>query len=163
MKTIIHDLGEYYNSVFVNKYDHIISADGKYAPCQGCFKCWTKNPAQCNMKDSLQNVCRIIGSSEELVIVTENCYGAYSPSVKRVLDRSIGMSTPLSTYREKQMHHFPRYGKRKKISVYVYGDITDEELKTFRYMVERNAVNLGYCQCQIQYMEKINDVEEIEI
>ena len=83
--------------------------------------------------------CRTIGKSDNLVIVTENCYGAYSPAVKNVLDRSIGVSTPFSTYRGKQMHHTLRYGKKEKLTVYAYGDMTEDEEKTFRYMVERNA------------------------
>ena len=58
MKTIIHDLGKSYDLIFKNKCENVISADGKYAPCQGCFGCWTKHPAQCHMKDSLQNVRR---------------------------------------------------------------------------------------------------------
>ena len=79
MKTIIHDLGESYDSLLRSKCDNIISADGKYAPCQGCFGCWTKHPAQCYMKDALQMACRVIGNADELIIVTENCYGAYTP------------------------------------------------------------------------------------
>ena len=105
MKTIIHDLDKFYNSLFKSKYENVIHADGKYAPCQGCFGCWTKHPAQCYLKDPLKMVCRLIGKTDELVIVTENYYGAYSSSVKNVLDRSIGLSTPFSTYRGKQMHH----------------------------------------------------------
>lgn len=82
MKTIIHDLDESYDSLFKSKCKNIIHADGRYAPCQGCFGCWTKHPAKCYMKDALQMVCRVIGNADELVIITENCYGAYSPSVK---------------------------------------------------------------------------------
>lgn len=99
MKTIIHDMDKFYDSLFKSKYENVIYADGKYAPCQGCFGCWTKHPAQCYLKDPLKMVCRLIGKTDELVIVTENYYGAYSSSVKNVLDRSIGLSTPFSTYR----------------------------------------------------------------
>ena len=112
MKTIIHDLSEKYDELLKGKCEEIISANGKYAPCQGCFGCWTKHPAKCYMKDTLQTVCRIVGKSDELIIITENCYGAYSPAVKNVLDRSIGLSTPFSTYRGKHMHHTLRYGSR---------------------------------------------------
>ena len=115
MKTIIHDLDKFYNSLFKSKYENVIHADGKYAPGQGCFGCWTKHPAQCYLKDPLKMVCRLIGKTDELVIVTENYYGAYSSSVKNVLDRSIGLSTPFSTYRGKQMHHTLRYGKKKNL------------------------------------------------
>ena len=88
MKVIIHDLGEEYNEILQRKCDVLIHADGKYAPCQGCFGCWTKHPAQCYMKDSLQTVCRTIGKADELIIVSENYYGGYSPEIKNILDNS---------------------------------------------------------------------------
>ena len=55
MKVIIHDLGMEYNKMLQQKCDVAIYADGKYAPCQGCFGCWTKHPAECYMKDSLHH------------------------------------------------------------------------------------------------------------
>ena len=163
MKTIIHDLDESYDSLFHSKCENVIRADGKYAPCQGCFGCWTKHPAQCYMKDNLQMVCRVIGKADELIIITENYYGAYSASVKNVLDRSIGVSTPFSTYRGKQMHHTLRYGKKKKFFVYAYGYITEEEKQTFHYMVERNAINYGFLEFEFQYLENLSQLEEIEL
>ena len=163
MKTIIHDLDESYDSLFKSKSENVIRADGKYAPCQGCFGCWTKHPAQCYMKDKLQMVCRMIGKADELVIVTDNYYGAYSPSVKNVLDRSNGVSTPFSTYRGKQMHHILRYGKKKKLAVYVYGSITEDETKTFQYMVERNAINYGFQEFEFHSLENLNQMEDMEL
>ena len=163
MKTIIHDLDESYDALFKGKSENVIRADGKYAPCQGCFGCWTKHPAQCYMKDKLQMVCRMIGKADELVIVTDNYYGAYSPSVKNVLDRSIGVSTPFSTYRGKQMHHTLRYGKKKKLAVYAYGSMTEDESKTFQYMVERNAINYGFREFEFHHLENLNQLEEMEL
>mgnify|MGYP002514628590 FL=1 len=104
-KVIIYDLERQYDDLIASKCDHALAADGKYAPCQGCFGCWTKHPAECFMKDKLQQVCRIIGQADEMVIVTKNLYGGYSAAVKNVMDRAIGSSTPFSTYRGKQMHH----------------------------------------------------------
>ncbi len=159
-KTIIHDLEGKYDVILGEKCENIISANGKYAPCQGCFGCWTKHPAQCYMKDTLETACRVVGNADELIIITENCYGAYSPAVKNVLDRSIGLSTPFSTYRGKQMHHTLRYGKRNKLTVYVYGDITEKEKETFCYMVERNAINFGFQEYAFQYIESLDKLEE---
>ena len=163
MKTIIHDLGGAYDPLLRNKCESIISANGKYAPCQGCFGCWTKHPAQCYMEDTLQMACRLIGASDSLVIITENCYGSYSPTVKNVLDRSIGVSTPLSTYRGKQMHHTLRYGKKEKLTVYVYGDMTADEERTFRYMTERNAINYGFREFELRYLSTLYELEDLEI
>ena len=146
MKVIVHDLDHNYDELVESRCDLVLAADGKYAPCQGCFGCWTKHPAECFMKDKLRQVCRIIGHADELVIVTKNLYGGYSTAVKNVLDRSIGTSTPLSTYRGRQMHHTLRYGQHDLWKVIVYGDTTEAEQETFRYMAERNAINDGFAR-----------------
>ena len=159
MKLILHDLGEAFAELLTRKSDHMINANGKYAPCQGCFSCWTKHPAECFMKDKLNQICRVIGHADELVIVTKNLYGEYSAQVKNILDRSIGTSTPFSTYRGKQMHHTLRYGKHDLWKVVVYGEISEAEKATMRYMAERNAVNDGYERSEVVFL---NDLTELE-
>ena len=159
MKVIIHDLGPEYEALIEERCGKAVAADGKYAPCQGCFGCWTKHPAECFMKDSLQQVCRVMGQADEIVIVTRNLYGGYSSAVKNVLDRSIGTSTPFSTYRGRQMHHTLRYGKHDLWKVVVYGDITDAEKDTFRYTAERNALNDGYERSEVVFLNDLNELE----
>ena len=161
MRVIIHDLDSGYNSLIADHCDRAVTADGKYAPCQGCFGCWTKHPAECFMKDRLQQICRIIGQSDELVIITKNLYGGYSADVKNILDRSIGTSTPFSTYRGRQMHHTLRYGKHDLWKVIVYGDITEAEKDTFRYLAERNAVNDGYQRSEVVFLDDPSRLEEV--
>ena len=160
MKVIIHDRDSRYNSLIESRCDCVIPADGKYAPCRGCFGCWTKHPAECFIRDKLRQVCRIIGQADELVIITKNLYGGYSAAVKNVLDRSIGTSTPLSTYRGRQMHHTLRYGRHGLWKVVVYGDITDAEKDTFRCLAERNAVNDGFERSEVVF---IGNPEELEV
>ena len=159
MKVIVHDLESPYADGMEAKADRVIEADGKYAPCRGCFGCWTKHPAQCVMKDTLQQVCRTIGRADELVIVTRNLYGGYSAAVKNVLDRSIGTSTPLSTYRGRQMHHTLRYGKHDLWKVIVYGEITEAEKDSFRYLAERNAFNDGFARSEVLFLEDLSGLE----
>ena len=159
MKVILHDLGPEYGALIESNCDRALAADGKYAPCQGCFGCWTKHPAECFMKDKLQQVCRVIGQADELVIVTKNLYGAYSAAVKNILDRSIGTSTPFSTYRGRQMHHTLRYGKHDLWKVVVYGDVSEAEKATFRSMAERNAVNDGYERSEVIFLKDLAELE----
>ena len=159
MKVILHDLGPEYEALIESKCDLVLAADGKYAPCQGCFGCWTKHPAECFMKDKLRTVCRLIGRADELVIVTKNLYGGYSAAVKNILDRSIGTSTPFSTYRGRQMHHTLRYGKHGLWKVVVYGEISEAEKATFRFMAERNAVNDGFERSEVIFLEDLEDLE----
>ena len=161
MKVILHDLGSETTDLVRERCDQVIEADGKYAPCQGCFGCWTKHPAECKMKDTLRQVCRIVGQADELVIVTKNLYGEYSPAVKNVLDRSIGTSTPFSTYRGGQMHHTLRYGKHDLWKVIVYGDITEEEKATFRYRAQRNALNDGFARSEVLFLSDPAELEAV--
>ena len=159
MKVILYDLGPEYEDLIKEKCGRAVAADGKYAPCQGCFGCWTKHPAECFMKDKLKQVCRLIGRADELVIVTKNLYGGYSAAVKNVLDRSIGTSTPLSTYRGRQMHHTLRYGKHELWKVVVYGEASGAEMATFRSMAERNAVNDGYERSEVIFLKDLAELE----
>ena len=161
MKVIIHDLGSRYDGMMEAGCDRVIAADGKYAPCRGCFGCWTKHPAECQMKDTLHQVCRIVGQADELVIVTKNLYGEYSASVKNVLDRAIGSSTPFSTYRGRQMHHTLRYGKHRLLKVIVWGDITEEEKTTFRFRAERNALNDGFERAEVHFVKDFTELEAL--
>ena len=161
MRVIIHDLDPQYDPMIESHCDQAMAADGKYAPCQGCFGCWTKHPASCFMKDKLQQACRILGHADEVLIITKNLYGAYSVPIKNILDRSIGTSTPFSTYRGKQMHHTLRYGKHDLWKVIVYGDITEEEKVTFRYLAERNAINDGYARSEVQFLPDLTGLEAL--
>ena len=159
MKLIIHDRGGDFDALLRKRADQTLAADGKYAPCQGCFGCWTKHPAACFMKDALQQACRLVGQADELIIVTKNLYGGYSAPVKNVLDRSIGTSTPFSTYRGRQMHHTLRYGKHGLWKVVVYGAITEAEKASFRYLAERNALNDGFASSQVLFLDDLSQLE----
>ena len=161
LEVIISDLGEQYDNAFASNCDALIRADGIYAPCQGCFGCWIRHPAECFMKDRLQRVCRIVGKADVLTIVTENFYGSYNPNVKTVLDRSIGLSTPLSTWRGKQMHHTLRYGRHRLFRVIVYGDITEQEKDTFTLMAQKNAVNDGYEKSEVIFLKFPDDLDNV--
>ena len=159
MKVILHDLDWQYSQRLLTKCDAIVEADGKYAPCKGCFGCWVKHPAECFIKDKLQTACRILGRADQLVIITKNLYGTYSTKIKNVMDRTIGTSTPLCVYRQREMHRTLRYGKHALLKVLVYGDITEREKATFIYMVKRNAVNDGYNKSEVLFFHSAAEAE----
>ena len=159
MKVILHDLSSPYDALLASRCDRAIAADGKYAPCQGCFGCWTKHPAECFMKDTLQQVSRLIGQGDEMVVVTKNLYGGYSAAVKNVLDRSIATSTPFSTYRGRQMHHTLRYGRHGLWKVIVYGEATEAEKETFRYVAQRNIINEGFEKNEVVFIKNLDELE----
>jgi len=161
MRLLIHDLPEKWDEILRPKAEEVFRADGNYAPCQGCFGCWTKHPANCFMKDKLQMICRKFGKADELIIITENHYGSYSAAIKNVMDRTIGLSTPFMTYRNGMTHHTLRYGKKKKLTVYVYGDMTEDEKNTFRLLLESNAVNFGYKEMELHCAASPEELEGV--
>lgn len=161
MRVIIHDLDTEFVELSQSKGDCFIRADGKYAGCQGCFLCWTKHPAECFIQDKLKRISRIVGKADKLIIITKNCYGTYSPNVKAVLDRSIGLSTPLSTYRNKEMHHTLRYRMHNEFKVIAYGDFLQNEKDSFELMVQKNALNYGYNKSQVLFTDSPERIMEM--
>jgi len=144
MRLLIHDLPAGVVEG-MNPADTLtVDANGKAAPCQGCFRCWLKNPGYCFMKDRLQHAGALFGASGEVLIISENLYGGFSQGVKRVLDRSISVSLPFFTYRGGSLHHIRRYRNTVHLTVVLYGDMTQEEKQTAKELVEANRVNGGY-------------------
>ena len=164
MKVIIHDLGEQdFSSLGItgNDFEVICSANAnnKFAPCVGCFGCWLKTPGTCKINDGLKNFGALSGNSEEMVIISQNCYGGYSEAVKRVLDRSIPAALPFLTYRFGKIKHRCRYNVKKKcLTVFLYGDFLEIEKDTARHMVEANRINEAFKEANLHI---INDFSEI--
>ena len=71
------------------------------------------------------------------------------------------MYTPFSTYRGKQMHHTLRYGSHDILRVYTYGDITEEEKRTFQLIAERNALNDGYRKSELIVLKSLDELDKL--
>ena len=112
------------------------------------------------MKDSLQHIGALIGQSDPLILVSKCCYGGYSSPVKAILDRAIGSSLPLFTWRGGQTHHISRYPRRKLLRVYFYGECTKFEQETAREMVERNRLNLDYETADVFFFDTAEPLQE---
>ena len=97
MKLLIHDYTPEEFAPLAAQYAgwDIVSDDGSIRPCIGCFGCWIKTPGQCVIPDAYQTMARRIHAAEEVVVCTKWTYGGFSPFVKNVFDRSIGVVLPL--------------------------------------------------------------------
>lgn len=97
MNVIIHDLKE---ELFQSLFNHIktdtiiISDNDEIRNCIGCFGCWIKSPGQCLIKDGYDNMGKILSKADNLIIISQCCFGGYSPFVKNILDRSISYLLP---------------------------------------------------------------------
>ena len=160
MYMVIHDLSDelFYTLAFKDEI-HEVNAKNKAATCQGCFKCWLKNAGYCVMKDSLQHIGAAIGTSNKITIISEICYGGYSSSIKRVMDRSISSSIPFFTYRGWKTHHMKRYHhSHQMLSVYLYGKSSELEKETAKELVKMNSINMGIEEVEVIFADTADEL-----
>lgn len=144
MKLIIHDLDHDTFSRVISPAteDRVVQATSGERHCIGCFECWTKHPGECIFQDRYHCLPAIMGHVEEILIISRLWYGSYSPEVKLLMDRSIGVVQPDFVEREGRMHHKLRYTNQPKLTVWFYDDQGDiEEQILARDLVRRNMLN----------------------
>lgn len=131
-------------------------------PCCGCFKCWTKTPGKCIINDSYTKMPKYILQNNVLVIITKIYYGCYSPYIKNVIDRSIGILLPFFQVVNKEIHHTPRYNKFPKFVVIGYGnDITPYEKATFKALIKANSLNLNFKDYKTFIVDDVYKIKDI--
>ena len=163
---LVHDLNKENSmkilSLFPSKIKVLSKEIDNIHPCCGCFKCWTKTPGKCIINDSYTEMPKYILESDTFIIVTKIYYGCYSPYIKNVIDRSIGILLPFFQTINGELHHTPRYNKSPKFIVIGYGDnVTPNEELTFRSLVKANSLNLNFKDYKtfvIDDIYKINDI-----
>jgi len=164
MKVLIHDLNEQ-NLSFpaeIEKDFVMVNANGAFAYCTGCFKCWLKTPGTCVINDRIKNIGALLGNSDETIIISRNNYGGYSEQVKRILDRSISGNMPFFTYRSWKMRHIKRYKfDRKRLVVILYGNFLESEIKTAELIVEANRSNMGFEEVKLHITEQADQTGRI--
>lgn len=113
------------------------------APCIGCFGCWTKTPGSCIIKDAAADVTKAFIRSDLVVLLTPITFGGYSSTLKRALDRSIGLIRPEFHKTSGEVHHRVRYTSYPRLLGLGLIDKLDEDQEsTFKHLVSRNAINL---------------------
>ena len=163
MRTLIHDLPETLAPFFPEGSSEgsvTLRADGRCAPCKGCFACWLKQPGFCSMPDAFQHAGALIGQSDPLWIISRLCYGGYSSPIKAILDRSIGDSLPFFCWRGGQTHHLSRYPHRQLLRVCFYGGAPQWEKETARELVERNRLNWDYERAEVFFYDEPAQAKE---
>lgn len=164
MKVVIHDLDKKAWSKFKNvpSKSKVISDNGTIKRCVGCFGCWVKTPGQCVLADDYQKMGELLGSAEELVIISHCSFGGYSSFVKNVMERSISYVLPYFEMREGEMHHKARYENHIRMRVYFYGDdITEAEKSSAKSLVEANARNFQAVVEEVAFASTPEELQEV--
>jgi hypothetical protein len=119
-------------------------ADERYAPCVGCFECWTTHPGTCRAHDSANGLMRDLIASDEAVWLVRPAFGCWSPEAKQALDKVIGLLSPFFSSVHGETHHQPRYERYPRLGVVAWmpAGAPANERERFRLLVARNALNL---------------------
>lgn len=144
-RLIVHDVDLDVSTTLSTSEDRYINASEEgICCCKGCFGCWMRTPGVCIIDDQIQNLPSWLSEADEFIILSRCTYGGYSPSVKKVFDRSIGFLLPFFTIRkDKRMHHLIRVEKPREFKVLFYGDILERERRTAERIVTANAININ--------------------
>jgi len=164
MKVMVHDLDEQdFAQLGISNNDYkVINTKVTAVPCLGCYNCWLKTPGTCKINDCLSNSGSLLGNSEETVLISQNCYGGYSEYVKNVLDRGISASLPFFTYRSWKVRHVKRYkANLNNLTVILYGDFLESEIKTAELLVEANRNNMGFKVVSLHIINNINEIVQV--
>ena len=128
------------------------------ANCVGCFGCWTKTPGKCVIRDDAVKVYPQIAASDRILYVSKIKYGGYDTVMKTMLERSIPVQQAFIRLLHGETHHVQRDVVPKKAVIIGHGDISAEEQKIFRSLVERNAKNMNFESYRIIFADE-NEVE----
>ena len=161
MNVLVHDLKDLNETVFSKKDQKdtiIISDNGKIKPCICCYGCWLKTPGQCIINDGYNNMGVLLSKSDQLIIISQCFYGGYSPFVKNVFDRSVcPYLLPYFRTKNGETHHPKRYKNSIALSVYFYGEISENEKETARKLVKANGMNLFY-RTDVKFYRVIEEI-----
>ena len=116
----------------------------RIAPCMGCFRCWTKTPGQCVIRDDATTVYPCIAQSDRVIYVSRLRYGGYDSVIKTMLERAIPIQQAFIRIHKGETHHVQRAVRPKKATIVAYGDTGEEERDLFRRLVARNATNMSF-------------------
>lgn len=126
-----------------NEIKRIKLYEKNISPCIGCFGCWMKKPGKCLIEDDSQEIVERIINSDILIYFTPVVFGGYSSSLKKLLDKSICLVSPLFIKIKGEMHHKKRYDKYPIIIGIGIMDRYDEEQgENFKNLIYRNSLNL---------------------
>lgn len=112
------------------------------AGCLSCDVCWFKTPGVCAIDDDGREVARKMIQSDLTIFISPVTFGGYSSELKKFIDRTKPLLSPLMRAKGGVLGHAQRYGKYPKIiSVGQLPALDPESEKLFADLLYRNSLN----------------------
>ena len=142
MQNVIKDTLD--NKTFT--YNYFKLCDYKISPCSSCASCNEKTPGRCTINVEHESIIKEIANCDLLVFLTPIRYGAYSSTLKKIIDRFMLIGTPLYTVKKGFLLHKMRYTLKGMLTI---GEIDKtlhysyKSIKSFELLSNRNALNMN--------------------
>lgn len=117
--------------------------DMEIQPCRSCGACGYKSPGKCVVKDDSHQVMKAIAGCDMYVILTPIRFGGYNSILKKAIDKFMNLALPCYMVKEGRLLHPDRYGRKMMAVIGIAGSASQEQGKSFRKLVEHNALNLN--------------------
>lgn len=161
-KLILHDLPP-------DKIEHLLSgADGDCTvfpaypdvhSCMGCFGCWFNTSGECAIDDRGKGFADMISRHSEFLVISRIVFGGLSPSVKTVIERCIGYSSPFFHIVNGEMHHVMRYETKPYLRYIFYGqNIGTREKEIALKLAAANALNFA-AKFSVSFYVSVDEIE----
>ena len=118
--------------------------EAAFAPCRGCFACWTRTPGMCVVDDAARNITAALAQADVLIVLTPIVFGGYAPALKTAVDRGV-LPTLLPHFQRLhgRTRHFARYEKTPALAAIGLLQSADTDMEqVFAGVVARNAANM---------------------
>jgi hypothetical protein len=135
--------------------------DERFAPCLGCFECWTTHPGTCRAKDGANPLMRDVITADEVIWLVRPRFGCWSAEAKQALDKLIGLISPFFSTVHGETHHRPRYPRYPRFGVVAWAPPDAGERDALRLLVARNAVNLQSTDSWVAFVEAGDTPEQV--
>lgn len=124
------------------EFSYFVLRDMNILPCRSCGGCGFISPGKCVLKDDSHEIMRGIAKCSTFIMLTPIRFGGYNSTLKKAVDKFMGLGLPTYTVKQGHLLHPMRYGSKSIIGIGIYeGDSKDQE-ECFRRLVENNAFNL---------------------
>lgn len=130
-----------------------------YSSCTGGLEC-LKCEGACYFLDDMSIISQWMNDSRLIIYVTKVKYGCFDIPFKKMLERLIVNLEPYYSIVDGETCHLGISQLKKKLLVIGYGDVSKEEKRLFKDLLEESTLGFTYSSVDAYFCEEI-ELEDV--
>lgn len=138
-----------------SKYKVINAAELNISHCIGCCTCMLDTPGVCCIKDDYEEIFNAFFEFDNVIFISDSALNFINHKTINVIHRMFPLVTVLSSYKDGQILHVPRYDKTFRLGLLYKGNPNQELLNAWfqKFANHFSSISMG--------VFPIEDVEEV--